>query len=128
LFQSSLSKIKGDTALMLQAAWAAYSVGRVADAKTLMEAVVADSKDQAERSVGQLFLDFQDETRAAGLIDKTLATDPEYVPALMARADLTGKKDSEAALQCYEAVLKTYPKFVPAREAIARIRAVEAKE
>lgn len=128
LFQNSLSKIKGDTALMLQAAWAAYSMGRVADAKTLMEAVVADSKDQTERLVGQLFLDFQDETRAAGLIDKTLATDPEYVPALMARADLTGKKDSKAALQGYEAVLKTYPKFQPASEAIARIRAGEARE
>ncbi len=121
MFQNSLSGIKDDTSLMLDAAWAAYSVGRVADAKTLMEAVVAGSKDQTERSAAKLFIDFQNEARAAGLIDKTLATDPQYVPALMARADLAEKKDPKAALQGYEAVLKIYPKFKPAREAAEQI-------
>ena len=127
LFQNSLSKIKDDTALMSQAAWAAYSVGRVVDAKTLMEAVVAASKDQTERAAGQLFLDFQNESLTAGLTDKTLAKDPMYVPALMARADLAAKKDPKAALQGYEAVLKIYPKFKPASEAAERARALESR-
>ncbi len=128
LFQNSLSKIKDDTGLMLQTAWAAYSVGRVADAKTLMEAVVAGSKDQNERSAAQLFIDFQNESPAAGLIDKTLAADPKYVPALMARADLAAKKDPKAALQGYEALLKIYPKFKPATQAAESIRAAESKK
>jgi tetratricopeptide (TPR) repeat protein len=128
LFQNSLSKIRDDTGLMSQAAWAAYSVGRVADAKTLMETVVASSKDQSERTAAQLFLDFQNEARAGGLIDKTLAKDPKYVPALMARADLGVKKDPKAALLGYEAVLKIYPKFKPASDAAERIRATEAKK
>jgi Tfp pilus assembly protein PilF len=113
---------------MSQAAWAAYSVGRVADAKTLMEAVAAASKDQAELADAKLFLDFQNESAAAGLIDKTLATDPKYVPALMARADLAAKKDTKAALEGYDAVLKIYPKFKPATEAAERIRTAESEK
>jgi Tfp pilus assembly protein PilF len=121
MFQNSLTNIKYDTGLMTHAAWAAYSMGRVADAKALMENVAATSKDQTEIATARLFLDFQNESSAAGLIDKTLAKDPKYVPALMARADLTAKKDPQAALQGYEAVLKIFPKFKPASEAAERI-------
>ncbi|RPJ35930.1 MAG: tetratricopeptide repeat protein [Verrucomicrobiaceae bacterium] len=128
LFQSNLAKIKDNTGLMSQAAWAAYSVGRVGDAKTLMEAVVAGSKDQGERAAAQLFIDLQDEARASGLIEGALAKNPEYVPALMARADAAGKNDPKAAMQGYEEVLKIYPKFAPASEAIARIRAAESQQ
>ena len=127
LFQNSLSKIKDDTELMLQAAWAAYSVGRVHDATSLMQAVVAGSKDPAERSAGQLFLDFQSGSPAAVLVEQALAKDPRYVPAMMARANSLADKNLESALQGYEAVLKIYPKFKPASDAAERIRALESR-
>jgi tetratricopeptide (TPR) repeat protein len=125
LFQNSLTETKGDTGLMSEAAWAAYSVGRVTDAKTLMQEVVSSTKDQAEHEAAKLFLDLQNPSAAAALIDKALANDPKCVPALMARADLAAKKDPKAALQGYEAALKIYPKFKPASEAAERIRAAE---
>jgi hypothetical protein len=81
-----------------------------------------------ERAAAQLFIDLQDEARASGLIEGTLAKNPEYVPALMARADAAGKNDPKAAMQGYEEVLKIYPKFAPASEAIARIRAAESQQ
>lgn len=128
LFQNSLTEIKDDTGLMSQAAWAAYSVGRVDDAKTLMETVLSSSKDRAERDAAKLFLDLHNPSAAAGLIDKALANDPKCVPALMARADLAAKNDPKAALKDYEAVLEIYPKFKPAGEAAEKIRAVEEEK
>jgi tetratricopeptide (TPR) repeat protein len=128
LFQNCLAETKGDTGLMSQAAWAAYSVGRVDDAETLMLAVAAESKDQAERADAKLFLDFQNESSAGGLIDKALASNPKYVPALMARADLAAGKNPKAALEGYEAVLKIYPKFKPASQAAELIRSAESKK
>lgn len=128
LFQNCLAETKGDTGLMSQAAWAAYSVGRVDDAETLMQAVAAESKDQAERADAQLFLDFQNATIAGGLIDKTLASNPKYVPALMARAELAAGKNPKAALEGYEAVLKIYPKFKSAAQSAELIRSAESKK
>lgn len=128
LFQSSLSKIRNDTGLMIQAAWAAYSMGRVNDATTLMESVVANSKNPTELADSRRFLDFQKPDVAMDLIAGTLATDPDYVPALMARAGHAEKIDPKTAVPDYEKVLTIYPKFTPAREAIARIQAATTPE
>jgi len=123
LFQNNLTYLKEDAALIMQAAWAAYSVGRVADAKALMEEAMAKSKDHNHRDEAQLFLGFIAHPPAPGLIETTLTKDPRYVPALMARADRNANKDAKAALQGYEAVLKIYPRFKPASEAAERLRA-----
>jgi len=125
LYQNSLSKITDEPALKIQAAWAAYSLGRVDDAKRLMESALAASTDPAQRVEAELFLNFQKQDAAAALIDGTLAANPNYVPALMARAALTIGNDLKAAVADYEKVLGLFPKFTPASEALARIREAE---
>lgn len=125
LFQESLSMIKDDTSLMVQAAWAAYSVGHVDEARKRMETVVAQSKDAGELAEGRRFLELQREDCPAEVIAEVLASDPEYVPALMARAARAGKQDQTAATEDYEKVLEVFPKFTPARIAIERIRSEE---
>ncbi len=125
LYQNILSKITDEPALKIQAAWAAYSLGRVDDAKKLMESALATSTDPAQRVEAELFLNFQKQDAAAALIDGTLAQNPNYVPALMARAALTTGNDLKAAVADYEKVLGLFPKFTPASEALARIREAE---
>lgn len=123
LFQESLAKIKDDSALMTQGAWAAYSVGRIDEARNLMETVIAQSKNPDELASGKRFLEFQKEDCSAAMIAEALAADPEYVPALMARgAQAAGKNQTDAALQDYQQVLKIFPKFAPASAAIGRIQ------
>jgi tetratricopeptide (TPR) repeat protein len=125
MFQNSLSTIKDDTGLMVKAAWAAYSVGRLDAAGKLMETVVARSKDTGELAAAKRFLELQREGCPADVIDGILVAEPEYVPALMARAARAEKVDRNAASEDYEKVLKIFPKFTPARSAIERIRAEE---
>jgi tetratricopeptide (TPR) repeat protein len=122
LYQNILSKITGDPGLEIQAAWAAYSMGRVDAAGKLMQAALKAATDPAQRAEAELFLNFQKADPAPGLIEATLATNPAYVPALMARAALNAGKDPKTALPDYEKVLEIFTEFTPAREAIARIR------
>ncbi|MEO7098986.1 MAG: tetratricopeptide repeat protein [Luteolibacter sp.] len=122
MFRESLATIKDDTGLMIQGAWAAYSLGRLDEARKLMESVVAQSKVSQEQADGKRFLEFQSDDSPAEAITDALASDPEYVPALMARAAYAVKKDQKAAVEDYEKVLKVFPKFVPASIAIERIR------
>jgi len=125
LYQNCISKITNDPQLKIQAAWAAYSMGRVDDAKKLMESALAISTEPSQRSEAELFLNFQKADVAPALIDGTLAANSDYVPALMARAVQAGKKDPRAALPDYEKVLALFPKFTPATEALTRIREAE---
>jgi tetratricopeptide (TPR) repeat protein len=128
LYQNSLSKITGDPGLKIQAAWAAYSVGRVDDAKKLMESALTSATEPSQGVEAKLFMNFHQEQPAADLIESTLAATPDFVPALMARAALTGSKDPKAALADYEKVIELFPKFTPASAAIARIREAEEQE
>ena len=128
LYQNSLPKITDDPGLKIQAAWAAYSMARLDDAGKLMQAALTAATEPAQRAEAELFLNFQKADPASGLIEGTLAANAAYVPALMARAALTGGKDPKAALADYEKVLGIFPKFTPASEAIARIRKAEEEQ
>jgi tetratricopeptide (TPR) repeat protein len=125
MFRESLATIKDDTGLMIQGAWAAYSVGRLDAAQELMETVIARSQDFGELADGKRFLEFQGEDCPSDAINRALESDPTYVPALMARAARAEKKDGPAAIQDYEKVLEVFPRFAPARSAIKRTRAQE---
>jgi tetratricopeptide (TPR) repeat protein len=128
MFRESLSTIKDDTGLMMQGAWAAYSVGRLDDARKLMETVIVRSKDPKELAGGKRFLEIQQEDCPAGVIADALQSDPEYVPALMARAARAERENQAAAVEDYEKVLEVFPKFAPAVQAIKRIQSKKAPE
>jgi len=122
MFQGSLLKIKDDSGLMLQAANAAYAVGELNETSKLMESVAAQSKEPDELAESRRFLALQKPDCPPQTITETLSADPDYVPALMARAALAEKgNQTQAALEDYEKVLKILPDFKPAAEAIKRL-------
>jgi tetratricopeptide (TPR) repeat protein len=129
MFQESLSKIKEDTSLMIEGAWAAYCVGRLDDAGNLMATVIARSKDPKEMAGGKQFLKFLKADCTADEIADALESDPDFVPALMARAALAeNDHQTSAALQDYQKALKVFPKFIPASSAIKRLQPKKAPE
>ena len=55
-------------------------------------------------------------------VQKILAADPEYAPALMAAAVIyESKNDVNSAKQAYERVLVKYPLFTPAQKSLATL-------
>jgi Tfp pilus assembly protein PilF len=114
---------------MIEGAWAAYCVGRLDDAGNLMATVIARSKDPKEMAGGKQFLKFLKADCTADEIADALESDPDFVPALMARAALAeNDHQTSAALQDYQKALKVFPKFIPASEAIKRIQPKKAPE
>jgi Tfp pilus assembly protein PilF len=93
-----------------------------------METVIVRSKDPKELAGGKRFLEIQQEDCPAGVIADALQSDPEYVPALMARAARAERENQAAAVEDYEKVLEVFPKFAPAVQAIKRIQSKKAPE
>ena len=58
---------------------------------------------------------------AAREVDQQLATDPDYVPALMVMGAMQGQKDDPAAVNTYERVIARFPAFAPGKIALASI-------
>ncbi len=122
LFQECLANIQDDTALTMQGAWAAYSVGRVGEASNLMETLITRSNIPGELASAKRFLDLVKPGCTAAMIADALALDGDYVPALMARAALAASHNqTTAALHDFERVLQIFPKFTPARDGIEHI-------
>ncbi len=108
-------------------AWAAYSLGKVAEARGAMQRSVNASPDAATASDGNEFLTLTAlEINSAGLgsakpgIDAQLKADPKYVPALMAAAALDLQSGSKTtAIDRYQQVLQRFPDFAPAQKQLA---------
>jgi len=110
-----------DSGVQYDYAWAAYSTGRVSDARAIAgklalcyPARMADAKE---------FLALTDPRAAAdpcmtALIENKLVASPAYVPALMVRAELL-ELAGGSPLPFYTKVLEVYPQFDPARKALA---------
>ncbi len=110
-------------------AWAAYSLGRVGEAQDAMQRVVKFSPDSLQAKDAESFLRMTAMVRnevdlaAAGPeIEKLCVAEPDYVPALMARARLKEQQDDrEAAVANYQTVLERYPDFAPAKKYLAAL-------
>src|SRR5439155_6585073 len=62
----------------------------------------------------------KDAAAAASEVDKILKADPNYVPALAARATIEEQKgDSKAATATYNTILQRFPDFAPAQKHLA---------
>lgn len=133
LLQESARKLATDPKVLHDLAWAAYSIGKVDDAREAMARSLKASPDVPTRDDAIAFLDLTaiatggaDTARAMPLIEKTLSAQPKYVPALMAAAALaleTGKP-GEAIGRCRE-VLQRFPEFAPAQKLLASLYANE---
>lgn len=128
LFQEAIAAIKNDTTLMRDAAWAAFSVGRVDEAKRQLEAVASRTSDPADLASVARLLDFAGDDIGPAQIGEALQLDPAHVPALLARARRYEREgDADAALRDLEAILRIYPKFTPASEDIRRLQLAKTR-
>jgi tetratricopeptide (TPR) repeat protein len=122
LLLEASSKLSTDITVQTDFAWAAYSTGRVTDARAIMTKLVCS--DPAQATATKDFLALTDpnasvDAETPALIEKRLAASPSDVPALMLRGALQ-EKAGESPIATYAKVLEIYPQFDPARIALAR--------
>ena len=99
------------------AAWAAYSLGKVSEARELMErtlkvAPAPEISGDAQSFLRMTALDRNPKEAVTHEIQKLLKADPNYVPALAVRAAIEEQRgEAKTAIATYTAILKVYPRF-----------------
>jgi Flp pilus assembly protein TadD len=130
LLQETAPKLPDDSGVQADFAWAAYSLGRVADARAVMGKLAPSDPARAADAKDFLALTSPDAAADAGtpaLLEKKLAASPTYVPALMIQAALQ-EKAGESPAATYVKVLGVFPQFDPARIALARVYLDDPKQ
>ena len=121
LLKDASVSLENNTTVVSDYARAAYSLGRISEARTAMARIAAS--DTAISNDAKQFLALTDAEAAkkAGIaaeVEKSLTRDPDYVPALMLRGSLeaAAAKSPEAT---YLKILTLQPRFEPARVRLA---------
>ena len=130
LLQEASSALPDDPAVGREFAWAAYATGKTNEAQEKMRRV-ANGAQGADRADATLFLsmtalDSSDAipVSAESEVSKALAAQPDYTPALMAKAAIRLQKgDTTEAGTIYSSVLQKWPDFAPAQKHLAAIYA-----
>ncbi|HEX9047132.1 MAG TPA: tetratricopeptide repeat protein [Verrucomicrobiae bacterium] len=127
--QQAAQNQSADGALQFDYAQAAYSVGRVAEARAALQNAVGANLPDASAAKARDMLELIDlgaapaKAAAAGSrIAEALKADPNYPPALMAQAAACDfNSDLSGVTQACEKVLARYPDFLPAEKQLARL-------
>ena len=128
LLQESARQLTSDPIILHDLAWAAYSLGKVDEARKAMQGALAATPAPETAKDAHLFLDLTaasaESPTANAEIDSTLKSDPKYVPALMAAGlrDLKNGNKSPAVARFTE-VLREFPDFAPAQFQLATLYA-----
>ena len=136
LLQESARRLPNDAEILYDFAWAAYSLGKVSEARQAMQRVLTAAPDSSQSSDAKLFLamtapaqEGADPVAAESEVDKVLKANPDYVPALMAQAAiLLQRGESEAAATTYSEVLRRFPDFAPAQKRLASLYAEDPEK
>jgi tetratricopeptide (TPR) repeat protein len=123
LLQEAALKLPADASVQVDYAWAAFSIGRADDARAAMAKLTPSDPAQASEAKDFLALTDPNATTDPATperVEKKLAANPNYLPALMVRAALQ-EKAGENPADDYKKLLALYPQFDPARIALARI-------
>src|SRR5437763_2335656 len=93
LLQEGSRQLPNDPAVLHDLAWSAYSLGKVAEARQTMHSVLSSGPSSPQSTDAKTFLsmtalstDGNAVASSEAEIDSALSTDPNYVPALAARA------------------------------------------
>jgi tetratricopeptide (TPR) repeat protein len=129
LLQESARDLPNDAAVLRDLAWAAYSQGRVEDARKSMEQVLKASPTAPQKEDATLFLELtaldqgsKDLADSVSKVEALLQKDPGHVPALMARAaQHLEKGEAKLAIELYGKVLGKFPDFAPAQKGLATL-------
>ena len=129
ILQESSRKQAGNPDLLYDLAWAAYSVGKVTEAESAMQAAVRSGTNFTRVEAAKRFLEMTALGRnPAGIaqardrVSAVLKADPAYAPALMVAALAWEASGGYAeARKNYEQVLAHYPQFLPAMRNLALV-------
>jgi tetratricopeptide (TPR) repeat protein len=133
LLQESSRGLPDDLAVRRDFAWAAYGTGKINEAQEGMRRIANGPTDAPERGEAALFLamaaldsDSAVPPGAENEVTKALSVQPDYVPALMAKAAIRLQKgDTAEASAIYNGILQKWPDFAPAQKRLASIYANE---
>ena len=127
LLQESARRLPNNTEVLYDFAWAAYSMGRVSEARQAMQRLLALSPNSNQQSDASLFLRMtaldQEGVELVATeteIENALKANPNYVPALMAKAGRPRRSgESIAVAAIYTEILRRFPDFAPAQKQLA---------
>ena len=130
LLQESSRALPDEPAVTRDLAWAAYATGKINEAQQAMRRVASGPpgpmRDEAALFLSMTALDTDDAipANAEPEVTKTLSAQPDYTPALMAKADMQSQNGNTAAASTvYNTILQKWPDFAPAQKRLAAIYA-----
>jgi Predicted N-acetylglucosaminyl transferase len=133
LLQEAARQRENDPSVLHDLAWAAYTLGKVNEAREMMQKALATGANFPEAADARNFLSLTvlDENPkelmgAENKIQNELQTNPEYLPALMAQAALDEQRGQvKPAAEIYTGILRRSPDFAPAQKRLATLYAEE---
>jgi Flp pilus assembly protein TadD len=131
LLQEAARQRENDPSVLHDLAWAAYSLGKIGEARELMQNALAMGVDFPEAVDARRFLSLTALTEnpnelvaAEDEIQKESQTNSQYLPALMAQAALDGQRGQiKPAIEIYTDILRRSPDFAPAQKRLATLYA-----
>jgi tetratricopeptide (TPR) repeat protein len=129
LLQESARQLATDPTVLHNYAWAAYSMGKVSEARELMQRVLQAAPTSSISEDAKSFLSMtavdQNSKDAAALeseAQKLLNADPTYAPALTVRAGIEERRgEAKRAIATYSEILEHFPDFSPAQKQLAAL-------
>src|SRR5439155_16504188 len=123
LLQDAARQRQNDPAILHDLAWAAYSLGKVNEARDAMQKALTTGSDSPQAADAKKFLaltaldENPKELMAAEIdVQKELKSNPEYVPALMAEAALDAQRgQAKPATEISSDILRRLPDFALAQ-------------
>lgn len=129
LLQESARQLATDPIVLHNYAWAAYSLGKVSEARGLMQRVLQAAPASSISEDAKSFLRMtgvnQNPKDAAALeseVQKLLNANPNYAPALTVRAGVEERLgEVQRAIGTYSKILEQFPDFAPAQKHLAAL-------
>jgi len=134
LLQEAVRQRANDPSILYDLAWAAYSLGKVNEARDAMQKAVTTGPEAPQAADAKKFLaltaldENPKELVAAEVeVQKELKANPDYVPALMAEAAFDAQRGRiKPATEIYSDILRRFPDFALAQKRLATLYAQDA--
>ena len=129
VLKQASDQISSDAVAASAFGWAAFYVGKTAEATQAMERVVKLAPGTPSAEDARTWLEMMEiesgarvEKDAAPKVDAVLKKDPNYAPAQLARAALLAKSDAvKSAIDVYQKVLARFPDCAMAEKRLAAL-------
>lgn len=128
LLQEAARQAPADAAAQYHYGWAAYSLGKLKDAREAMSRSLEISPTAPSATDAKVFLELTSGDSQANAVQtndlatKRLQEDAKYVPALMVQAFAAKQRnETKIAEELYRRALERFPDFAPAQKDLAAI-------